>query len=119
MIAREAKAESAADPLAPSARHEAAARRWRKLDRQRVELVERAEGIRLALAVTRNPGDAGRIPENLRERAAPYLRGAEDQPRKARKELAATERDHAKLRAIADRVEQGEYREPSHPAGNA
>ena len=94
MLARPPKA----DPLAPSARYEAAARRWGKLARRRAELLERVEGITLALSLASNQGDASRVPEHLKKLAAPYQQDARNEPRRLVKRLATTNQDLAALR---------------------
>ena len=101
MLARKTEA----DPLAPSARYRRAYARWSKGARRRNELTAKIDGIKLALSLTRYPGDATRVAVHLKEQAAPYFKAAEDHPKKLARELAATVKDHDELRAREAPVE--------------
>ena len=82
-----------ADPLAPSKQYLAAEKHWRELDAARAQLINQIEGGKLALSLSRRPGDAGRVPERLRKLQAPYLKLAEDDPENLAERIKRAHRD--------------------------
>ena len=88
-----------ADPLAPSKQYLAAEKHWRELDAARAQLINQIEGGKLALSLSRSPGDAGRLPERLKKLQEPYLKLAEDDPENLAERIKRAHRD---LGALSD-----------------
>lgn len=70
--------------------------RWAEIDGKFRELVEREEGIRLAVSLARSP-DEKRVPQHLRDKAAPFMKLAQGRKFKLTRVLEALEDEIAEL----------------------
>lgn len=70
--------------------------RWAEIDGKFRELIERQEGINLAVSLARSP-DEKRVPQNLRDRAAPFMKLAQGRKSKLTRVLEALEDEIADL----------------------
>ncbi len=82
--------QDTADPLAPSPEFLEARARWGEIDTRHRELTERRDGLELAVSLARNPQNARRVPDAVKQRAHPYKKLAQRRRPKAIAELEDT-----------------------------
>ena len=81
----------AAEPAEPVlSEYQTAKARWAEIDGKFRELVEREEGIKLAVSLAKSP-DEKRVPQHLRDRAAPFMKLAQGRMFKRTRVLEALE----------------------------
>ena len=111
--------ENTVDAMAPSSEFIESRKCWTEIHTKHQELVEKRDGLELAVSLTRHPQDARRVSEALKKKAFPYRKLAQKRPHQvadiideARDEIeemapeyfAASERWHGAQRAETNRI---------------
>ena len=91
---KKSKPEADVDSLAPSVEFEAAKSHWNEISAKHVELVDRTDGMRLAISFALHGIDK-HTPAHLREKAKPYMRTADRRPVKFAEEIEDAETELA------------------------